>query len=78
MRNDAQLINLTNNEYMVHILKYYELLSNGRVKPNSKGIGESGTVRESSGESDDLAQVKAKLAEIFRLDTDITYYKNKK
>lgn len=61
---------LDNKEFMEFILKYRQLLSEGRVKPNSKA-GEVSTVRESKENLDKIAQVDAKLAEIFRLDTNI-------
>jgi len=62
---------LSNELYMSSLLKYYELLTNGRVKPDNTN---GGTIRESKGESNEIAQVKALFAQIFGLDTEITYF----
>lgn len=57
-------INLDNKEYMDYMLKYLQILMDGRHKPDSKG----GFVRESVGEVDDIAAIKYKLAnDIFNL-----------
>ena len=57
-------VDLTNKEYMEYILRYLQILMDGRHKPDSKG----GFVRESVGEVDDIAAIKYKLAsDIFNL-----------
>ena len=74
MKSESKIINLSNKEYMDYLLHYYKLLSDGRVKPDNKG--NAGTVRESINECDAMEQVKAKLAEIFKLDIGITFKNN--
>lgn len=73
---EAKQLNLSNQDYMVYILQYLEILMNGRVKPNTKAYrGGDATVRESKDECDEIAQIKTKLAKIFNLDTSIVYRK---
>lgn len=73
-KTEAKILNLSADQYMEYMLKYYKLLSDGRVKPDSRGS--AGTIRESNGECDAMEQIKAKLAHIFKLDTSIKFITN--
>jgi hypothetical protein len=64
---------ISNDLYMTSILKYLEILMSGRVKPNKIKDGAESSIRDTYGELNEIAQVKNKLADIFRLDTSIVY-----
>lgn len=51
-----------------HLLRYFELLSNGKIRPDNSGRG--GVVRDAKDNLAEIASVKKKINEVLDLDVD--------